>query len=166
MRLQRTRLRSSRSLKTASMPEHSTFILFRHPSPKVRRAELRRFLKDLGLEILPGKSISCLITTDKELRALNKKFRDRDYATDVLSFLPHDIAISFDRAAAQAAELGHGVEDELRILILHGLLHLAGMDHEADSGAMARAENRWRKRLGLPSGLIQRSERRSERTHA
>jgi probable rRNA maturation factor len=66
------------------------------------------------------------------------------------------MAISFDRAAAQAAELGHSVEDELRILMLHGLLHLAGMDHATDKGAMARAEIRWRKRLRLPSGLIER----------
>jgi probable rRNA maturation factor len=75
----------------------------------------------------------------------------------VLSFPPEDIAISFDRAAAQAAELGHSVEDELRILMLHGLLHLAGMDHHTDKGAMARVEVRWRKRLGLASGLIERA---------
>jgi probable rRNA maturation factor len=75
-----------------------------------------------------------------------------------LSFLPEDIAISFDRAAAQAAELGHGVQDEVRILMLHGLLHLSGMDHDTDRGAMARAEIGWRKRLGLPSGLIERAK--------
>ena len=142
------------------MPEDSTSLLFRHASPKVRRSELRRFLKDLAHQILPRQSIACLITTDHELRALNKKFRGKDFATDVLSFLPDDIAISFDRAAAQAAELGHGVEHELRILMLHGLLHLAGLDHETDSGGMARAESRWRKHLGLPSGLIERTKRR------
>ena len=101
--------------------------------------------------------MTCLIASDTELRELNRKFRGKSYATDVLSFPPDDIAISFDRAAAQAAELGHGVEDELRILMLHGLLHLAGMDHDADNSAMARAEARWRKRLGLPSGLIERA---------
>ena len=74
----------------------------------------------------------------------------------MLSFPPEDLAISFDRAAAQAAELGHSVEDELCILMLHGLLHLAGMDHETDGGAMKRTEARWRKRLGLPAGLIER----------
>jgi probable rRNA maturation factor len=118
---------------------------------------LRRFLKDLAPQILPGQAVNCLIATDKELRSLNRKFRSKDYATDVLSFPPADIAISFDRAAAQAAELGHGVEDELRILMLHGLLHLSGMDHETDKGSMARAESRWRKRLGLPLGLIERA---------
>jgi probable rRNA maturation factor len=92
------------------------------------------------------------------LRRLNREFRGEDYATDVLSFPPEDIAISFDRAGAQADELGHSLEDELRILMLHGLLHLAGMDHETDSGEMARVELRWRQRLGLPVGLIERAQ--------
>jgi probable rRNA maturation factor len=140
------------------MPDHSTSVLFRHASPKVRRTELRRFLHDLAQEILPGQGANCLIAADKDLRSLNRKFRGKDYATDVLSFPPEDIAISFDRAAAQAAEMRHSVEDELRILMLHGLLHLAGMDHHADKGAMARAEARWRKRLGLPTGLIERAK--------
>ena len=138
------------------MPEHLTSILFRHPSPRVRRRELRRFLQDLAAQIAPAASVTCLITTDRELRSLNREFRAKDYATDVLSFPPGDLAISFERAAEQAAERGHGVEQELRILMLHGLLHLAGLDHETDAGAMARAEVRWRKRLGLPSGLIER----------
>jgi len=143
------------------MPENLTSILFRHPSPRVRRGDLRQFLDHVAQQILPGQilpqGVTCLITTDKELRSLNRKFRGKDYATDVLSFPAEDIAISFDRAAAQAAERGHKVEDELRILILHGLLHLAGMDHETDSGAMERAEVKWRKRLGLPTGLIERA---------
>jgi probable rRNA maturation factor len=67
------------------------------------------------------------------------------------------MAISFDRACEQAAREGHGVDEELRILILHGVLHLRGMDHESDSGEMARAERAWRKRLGLPGGLIERN---------
>jgi probable rRNA maturation factor len=140
------------------MSSNATSVLFQHPSPRVRRTELRRFLKDLAPEILPAQSVTCLIAADKDLSALNRKFRGRSSATDVLSFPPEDIAISFDRAAAQAAELGHSVEDELRILMLHGLLHLAGMDHETDSGAMKRAEARWRKKLGLPSGLIERTK--------
>jgi probable rRNA maturation factor len=140
------------------MSDHSTSLLFRHPSSKVQRTELRRFLKDLAQEILPGKGVVCLITSDAEMQELNRKFRGKIYPTDVLSFPPEDIAISFDRAAAQAAELGHTVEDELRILILHGLLHLSGMDHDTDKGAMARAEIRWRRRLSLPSGLIERAK--------
>ena len=138
------------------MPDNPTSVIFQHPSPKVRRTELRQFLKDLAREILPEQDVTCLIASDAELRTLNQKFRGKNYATDVLSFLPDDIAISFDRGAAQAAELGHSVEDELRILMLHGLLHLAGMDHETDGGAMKRTEARWRKKLGLPAGLIER----------
>ena len=139
-----------------NQPSNPTSLVFQHPSPKVRRTELRQFLKDLAKELLPEQSVTCLIAGDAELRKLNHKFRGKDYPTDVLSFPPEDIAISFDRAAAQAAELGHSVEDELRILMLHGLLHLAGMDHERDGGAMKRSEARWRKRLGLPAGLIER----------
>src|SRR5665213_915389 len=107
------------------MLRHSTSVLFRHPSPHVGRRDLRQFLKGLAQEILPGQAVSCLIASGGELRELNQKFRGNNYATDVLSFPPDDIAISFDRAAAQAADLGHGVEDELRILMLHGLLHLS-----------------------------------------
>ena len=130
--------------------------------------ELRAFLKTLACQILPGQSVSCLITSDAESRELNRKFRGKDYAADVLSFpaarqsarppaLPDELAISFERAKAQAAELGHDIQTELRILMLHGLLHLSGMDHETDGGSMARAEARWRKRLGLPAGLIERA---------
>lgn len=104
--------------------------------------------------------MTCLITTDGELQRLNCEFRAKDYATDVLSFPSPDhggeIAISWDRAQAQAAEMGHSVDDELRILMLHGALHLIGMDHETDRGEMGRAEARWRKKLGLPVGLIER----------
>ena len=68
-----------------------------------------------------------------------------------------DLAISLGRARAQARVFGHRTEDEVRILMLHGLLHLLGMDHETDNGRMARAEKRWRARLRLPNGLIERT---------
>jgi probable rRNA maturation factor len=67
-----------------------------------------------------------------------------------------DLAISAARARAQAREFGHSTEDEVRLLMLHGVLHLLGMDHETDRGQMARAEKRWRKALGLANGLIER----------
>lgn len=131
---------------------------------KLRKTELRHFLAELTRRLTRGRAIACLITNDAELRRMNKFYRRKDYATDVLSFpaaegngVAGDVAISIDRARAQAAEHGHSLHDELRILMLHGALHLAGMDHEKDSGEMARAEARWRKRLGLPSGLIERS---------
>ena len=75
--------------------------------------------------------------------------------SDGASFLG-DIAISLGRARAQAREFGHSIEQEIQILMLHGVLHLCGHDHESDSGAMARAEKRWRASLGLPNGLIER----------
>ncbi|MBZ5581082.1 MAG: rRNA maturation RNase YbeY [Acidobacteriia bacterium] len=71
-------------------------------------------------------------------------------------YLLGDIAISVQRARAQARQFGHSTEDEVRILMLHGVLHLLGFDHDADGGRMARAERRWRGRLGLPNGLIER----------
>jgi len=67
-----------------------------------------------------------------------------------------EIAISFERAKEQAGEFGHSVIQEIEILMLHGLLHLLGMDHEADRGQMSRSERKWRASLGLPAGLIER----------
>jgi probable rRNA maturation factor len=133
-------------------------LLFRHSSRRVRRTPLRDFLTKLENRVARGLAITCLITTDAELRRLNRQFRGKNHATDVLSFPPDEMAISLDRAAAQAKELGHSIDDELRILMLHGVLHLCGLDHETDSGEMQRAETRWRKRLGLPTGLIERAQ--------
>jgi probable rRNA maturation factor len=144
------------------MSPDDSHLLFRHPSRRVRRAPLRNFLTELVRQVGRRRGttslITCLITTDAELRRLNRQFRRKNYATDVLSFPPDEMAISLDRAAAQAKELGHSLDAELRILMLHGLLHLCGMDHENDSGEMRRAETRWRKRLGLPVGLIERAQ--------
>jgi probable rRNA maturation factor len=144
------------------MRDNPICVLFRHPSRRVRRGPLREFLADLARRTAPGHAVTCLITTDRELRELNRKFRRKDHATDVLSFPaangePSEMAISLDRAKEQAAEYGHSIEEEVRILMLHAMLHLTGMDHETDSGGMARAEARWRKRLGLPPGLVERA---------
>ena len=133
-------------------------LLFRHPSRRVLRTPLRVFLTDLAKRVAKGRALTCLITTDAELRRLNRQFRKKDYPTDVLSFPPDEMAISLDRASAQAKELGHSIDEELRILMLHGVLHLCGMDHETDSGNMRRAETRWRKQFGLPAGLIERAQ--------
>lgn len=152
----------------SAMPSQGVSILFRYPSRgsfrSLRRRPLSEFLKDAAAQVAPGRPVICLITGDRELQALNRHFRHKNSPTDVLSFPAAsneasggEIAISLDRAAAQAAEFGHAVEDELRILMLHGLLHLAGMDHESDSGQMARAEARWRKRFNLPPALTERT---------
>ena len=71
--------------------------------------------------------------------------------------LAGDLAISRHAAARQARQFGHSLDTELRILILHGLLHLAGHDHECDHGRMRRLEDRLRRRLGLPTALIARN---------
>ena len=106
--------------------------------------------------------VDVLITSSAELRRLNRRFRGMDTATDVLSFpsadgTAGDIAIAAEVGARNARRLGHRAADEMKILILHGLLHLAGYDHEIDAGEMARKEVRLRRALGLPAALIERT---------
>jgi len=126
--------------------EHST-VLFQVPTPGVSRSGVRSYAGTLERDVAEGKTFCCLITSDRELQRLNREFRKHDSVTDVLSFPSADgntlgeIAISFSRAKAQAGEYGHSVEQEIEILMLHGVLHLLGMDHETDRGQMARAEN-------------------------
>jgi probable rRNA maturation factor len=145
-----------------SSPEGSS-VTFRRVPADVRPRAIELFVRKLQRELAKGHPFDVLITGDAELQRLNREYRGKDYPTDVLSFpqepdgaLLGDLAISAARARAQAREFGHSTEDEIRILILHGVLHLTGMDHESDSGAMARAEKRWRARLKLPNGLIER----------
>ena len=149
-----------------SSPEGSS-VVFRRTPVDVRPRAVQRFARKLQREVAKGRAFVCLITGDAELRRLNRDFRRKDQPTDVLSFpcvpgAPEssalgDLAISLGRARAQARRFGHTTEQEVRILMLHGLLHLLGMDHESDRGRMARAERRWRARLGLPNGLIERA---------
>lgn len=118
--------------------------------------------------------VTVALVSDSRMRTLNRAFRGKDYATDVLSFpvtnqgsgVLHpestqdgylgDIVIATGVAARQADEAGHAVGTELRILALHGLLHLLGYDHATGEGRMARAEARLRKKGGLKKGLIER----------
>ncbi len=128
------------------------------------RSSLSRFLNRARAAVALNGSVEVLLTSDSEIRRLNRTFRKKNKATDVLSFpapkeaegMAGDLAISLDTAARQAAEHGHTLRDELRILLLHGLLHLAGEDHESDSGRMAGREEELRERLNLRSGLIAR----------
>ncbi len=130
-------------------------------------ARLRRFLTKARKAVGLNGDVSLLLTSNREMQHLNRSFRGKNKPTDVLSFpsvdavatkFAGDLAISVDIASGNASELGHSVEDEIRVLILHGLLHLAGYDHETDTGQMARKELRLRKELGLPSNLIARTE--------
>jgi probable rRNA maturation factor len=137
--------------------------LFRRAPAELNRRNLERFARTLRGEVARGAGFTCLIAGDSELRRLNRGFLGKDYPTDVLSFpdpasgaILGEMAISAARARAQAAAFGHSLENEICILMLHGLLHLLGMDHETDRGQMARAEAAWRQRLTLPAGLIER----------
>jgi probable rRNA maturation factor len=117
-------------------------------------------------------ALTVALVSDTEARALNRRYRRRDYATDVLSFPSEppsggrtprlnaflgDIVIARGVARRQARTAAHGEQTELRILALHGLLHLLGYDHHHDRGTMAGLERRLRKKGGLRQGLIERS---------
>lgn len=146
-------------------PDGSIF-LFRTAPRGLDRKRLRLFQHTLTTLLTAGRTFTCLLTSDAELRRLNATFLAKDYPTDVLSFpaiegeeTVGELAISAPRAKAQAAEFAHTIETEIEILMLHGALHLLGHDHEADRGAMRRLESRWRQKLGLPAGLIERTRR-------
>ena len=108
--------------------------------------------------------LSIAIVSDRRMRALNRQFRGKDAVTDVLSFPSDergflgDVVIAAGVSKRQAREAGHSPAVELKVLALHGLLHLLGYDHEADDGRMARAEARLRKKAKLPLGLIERQQ--------
>lgn len=134
----------------------------RVPSPRLLTRFLTLAREAVGLD----GEVSVLLTTDGAIRKLNRSFRGVDKATDVLSFpssgapagaVAGDIAISVPTALRAAREEGHTLTVEIKVLILHGLLHLAGYDHETDNGRMARRERLLRGRLGLPQGLIERA---------
>jgi probable rRNA maturation factor len=128
-------------------------------------ATLKRFASRAKIAAGLRGEVAVLVTDNREIRKLNRDFRKKDKPTDVISFpsevdgIAGDIAISADIAQANARKLGHDAIAELKVLILHGMLHLAGFDHEIDDGEMARKEARLRKQLGLPVGLIERADR-------
>lgn len=145
-------------------------------SPESRKAErdarlpsvrtLRRFLHEAQAAVRLKGLVSVLLTTDKKIKTLNRDFRRKNKPTDVLSFpaaiisrgeVAGDLAISVETALRQSREHGHPLATELKVLILHGLLHLAGYDHETDQGEMARRERTLRAKLKLRLGLIERT---------
>jgi len=130
------------------------------------RGGLSRFVAAAQSALGMRGEVSVLLAGDRTLRRLNREFRGKDKATDVLSFpaaeemveeFAGDLAISLDTARRQAAAHGHTLRDEVRVLLLHGLLHLDGMDHEIDDGEMAAKEAELRTRLRLPNNLIARA---------
>ena len=133
----------------------------------VRAASLPRWLARVVPRRVRG-AVSIALVSDARMRALNREYRGKDYATDVLSFAAEtrgkgsqpwlgDIVIARSVAARQAREAGHSEATELKILALHGLLHLLGYDHERDNGQMRRTERRLLSKGGLDAGLIERS---------
>ena len=125
----------------------------------VPRRELRRWLQELVRELAPrAASLGVRFTSDREMQRMNRDFRGKDRPTDVLSFPgatggavadgEHlgDVAIAVPTARRQAAAGGHDLDRELRILLLHGVLHCLGHDHETDDGTMERLEARLRRR--------------------
>jgi probable rRNA maturation factor len=136
--------------------------------PSFRKTELARFLVRARQAAGLRGRVDVLLAGDATIAALNRDFRRKNKPTDVLSFpamtvpgqrnyAAGDLAISLDTAARQAQEHGHSLEDELKVLLLHGVLHLSGHDHERDDGEMRRLEQRLRRQLALPAGLIERS---------
>ncbi|HVS04196.1 MAG TPA: rRNA maturation RNase YbeY [Thermoanaerobaculia bacterium] len=124
--------------------------------PEVRLRELRPWLaRLLASQGAAGASLGVLFTGDRTIRRLNREYRGKDAATDVLSFHgdetpegPHlgDLALSVPAARRQAAARGYDARREIRLLLLHGVLHLLGYDHERDEGEMERLERGLRRR--------------------
>jgi probable rRNA maturation factor len=139
-------------------------ILLEQDAGGVRERALALFAGRARRAVGLADDVVVLITSNLEVRKLNRRHRHKDKPTDVLSFPSAapghagDIAISMDIAAANASALDHSLETELKILILHGLLHLAGYDHERDKGQMRALESRLRSQFKLPVGLIERTQ--------
>ena len=137
-------------------------------STPLSASALTRFLNRARTSVGVQGAVDVLLTTDATLRQLNRNFRGKNKPTDVLSFpappafaREHagDLAISLETATRQASTYGHTLPDEINILLLHGLLHLSGQDHETDNGEMADREATLRRELRLPVTLIERATR-------
>ena len=155
------------SFRFRSKRNGDRLVIFQRHVPELSKVALTRFAARARRAAGLKGSADILVTSSSEMKSLNRRFRGKDKATDVLSFpaaadnvrkrFVGEIAISAEIAAQNAHELGHSAAQEVKILVLHGLLHLRGYDHERDHGEMARREIQLRTRLGLPSGLIERT---------
>lgn len=144
-------------------------VILRKKIAGLSRSTLERFLLRARRAVHLHGAVNLLVTSSTELRLLNRQFLGKDKATDVLSFpaaqsmLPRtrqiagEVAISAEIARENARRFGHSFGEEIKILVLHGVLHLAGFDHERDHGEMARKESRLRRQLKLERGLIERT---------
>jgi probable rRNA maturation factor len=152
-------------------------VIFRKRIAGLSRSTLERFVSRARRAVHLRDAVNVLVTNSRELRSLNRRFRGADKSTDVLSFpspplsnrhaqVAGEVAISADIARDNANALGHSLAEEVKILVLHGVLHLAGFDHEHDRGEMARKESQLRRRLNLQGSLTERAIERAttERT--
>ena len=128
----------------------------------VKDGGLGRWLSRVAPRTARGE-VAIAIVSDARMRALNRSYRKKDYVTDVLSFEGEgtalgDLVIAKGVAARQARAVGHSLQTEMRVLALHGLLHLLGYDHHHpdDQARMSRMESRLRRKGGLKAGLIGR----------
>jgi probable rRNA maturation factor len=141
-------------------------VIFQKRVPGLTQLALDRFLARARLAVGLKGTVNVLLTSSAEMKSLNRRFRGKDKPTDVLSFpaepdaqkqFAGEIAISAEIASQNARVLGHSPAEEVKILVLHGVLHLRGYDHECDNGQMARREKQLRAKFRLPVGLIERA---------
>jgi probable rRNA maturation factor len=155
---------------SAKCAKTKTLVILRKPVAGLSDTALAKFVARASRASKLEGAVNVLVTGSSELRSLNRRFRGKDQPTDVLSFPPGpifvnglagDIAISADIAKQNARRLGYSAAQEIKILTLHGVLHLVGYDHETDQGTMAGKEAKLRRSLGLPLGLIERNMKKS-----
>jgi len=141
-------------------------VIFQKRVANLTELALNRFLARARRAAGLKGAINVLLTSSAEMKSLNRRFRGKDKPTDVLSFpaeptaqkqIAGEIAIAAEIATKNAHALGHSPAEEVKILVLHGILHLRGYDHECDNGQMARREKQLRSKLHLPLGLIERA---------
>jgi probable rRNA maturation factor len=143
----------------------ANLVIFQKRVADLAELTLRRFVARARRAAGLKGGVNVLLTSSAEMRSLNRHFRGKDQPTDVLSFpaepgaqkLAGEIAISAEIATQNARALGHSPAEEVKILVLHGVLHLRGYDHECDNRGMARREKQLRAKLHLPLGLIERA---------
>jgi probable rRNA maturation factor len=147
-------------------------VILRKKIAGLSQSTLERFVLRARRAVGLREPVNVLVTNSLEMQSLNLRFLGKDKPTDVLSFpappgerskarrMAGEVAISADIARENAARLQHAVADEVKILVLHGILHLAGFDHERDHGEMARKESLLRRQLKLEIGLIERATSR------
>ena len=164
---QKRNLSQSSPRKAAAVAERK-LVTLKSRIAGLSSARLERFVLRARRVVGLKGTVNVLVTGSSEMRVLNRRFGGKDKPTDVLSFpalaqiegekFAGDVAVCVDIAARNARRLGHSAVKEVKILTLHGVLHLAGYDHESDNGRMARKESQLRRELGLPTGVIERNK--------